>query len=77
MKVHFCAGEIANEADRERSEPQLTELFFFDLLAWGFYFARRGMIVCSLVTGDAECDRLASAIGSFLEERARLLRSSD
>jgi glutamate-1-semialdehyde 2,1-aminomutase len=76
MAVHFCDGEIASERDVDRGSAELTELFFFDLLARGFYIARRGMIVGSLVLGEAECDGLARAIESFLEERAELLRAS-
>ena len=74
MAVHFCDGEIVNERDVDRGNAELTELFFFDLLARGFYIARRGMIVGSLVTGDAECVGLAAAVESFLSERADLLR---
>jgi glutamate-1-semialdehyde 2,1-aminomutase len=72
--VHFTDGEIAGEKDVERGSAELTELFFFDLLARGFYIARRGAIVGSLVTGEAECDGLAAAIESFLTDRADLLR---
>jgi glutamate-1-semialdehyde 2,1-aminomutase len=69
MAVHFLRGEIANEEDVDRGDSQLTELFFFDLLAQGLYCARRGMIVTSLVIGDAEADRLVSAVGAFVEKR--------
>ena len=73
MAVHFCDGEIASERDVDRGDAAATELFFFDLLARGFYIARRGMIVGSLVTGEAECEKLAAAVESFLRERANLL----
>jgi glutamate-1-semialdehyde 2,1-aminomutase len=72
--VHFCEGEIASEADVDRGNAELTELFFFDLLARGFYIARRGAIVGSLMTGEAECEGLLTAVDSFLEERVGLLR---
>ena len=75
MSVHFCDGEIASERDVDRGSAALTELFFFDLLARGYYIARRGMIAGSLVTGDEECEGLVTAIGTFLEERADLLRA--
>jgi glutamate-1-semialdehyde 2,1-aminomutase len=71
--VHFCEGEIASERDAARGNPDSTELFFFDLLDRGYYIARRGAIVGSLVTGDAECEGLASAIAAFLEERRGVL----
>jgi glutamate-1-semialdehyde 2,1-aminomutase len=73
MSVHFAEGEIANEADVDRANPEMKELFFFDLLAQGVYVARRGGIVLSLVTFDAECDRLVGAVEAFLERRAVLL----
>ncbi len=76
MAVHFCEGEIAGEKDVDRGSADATELFFFDLLARGFYIARRGMIVGSLVTGDAECEAFAVAVGSFLEERGELLSAT-
>ena len=76
MSVHFCEGEIASERDVDRGNAAFTELLFFDLLARGFYIARRGMIVGSLVTGEAECEGLAAAVDSFLAERADLLRGA-
>ncbi len=76
MAVHFCEGEIASEADADRSDPSLTELFFFDLLARGHYVARRGMIAGSLVLGDAECEGLVSAVEGFLEERGDSARAA-
>ncbi len=74
MSVHFCEGEIASERDVDRGNAELTELFFFDLLARGYYIARRGMIAGSLATGEAECEGLLAAVDSFVAERADLLR---
>jgi glutamate-1-semialdehyde 2,1-aminomutase len=74
MAAHFCEGEIASEADADRGNPSLAELFFFDLLARGYYIARRGMFAGSLALGEAECEGLVSAVGSFLEERGDFLR---
>jgi glutamate-1-semialdehyde 2,1-aminomutase len=74
MSVHFCEGAIASERDVDRGSAALTELFFFDLLARGYYIARRGMIAGSLVTGDAECEGLMATIELFVEERADLLK---
>jgi glutamate-1-semialdehyde 2,1-aminomutase len=74
MNAHFCEGAIASEKDVDRGDPELKELFFFDLLARGLYIARRGTIVGSLATGDAECEALAAAVSEFLAERADLLR---
>lgn len=75
MNVHFCDGEISSERDIDRGNGALTELFYFELLSRGFYIARRGMIVGSLVTGDAECEGLAAAVDSFVSEKAELLRA--
>jgi glutamate-1-semialdehyde 2,1-aminomutase len=75
MNVHFCDGEMSSERDIDRGNAALTELFYFELLSRGFYIARRGMIVGSLVTGDAECEGLAAAVDSFVSEKAELLRA--
>ncbi|HUA76525.1 MAG TPA: aminotransferase class III-fold pyridoxal phosphate-dependent enzyme [Acetobacteraceae bacterium] len=73
MTVHFTAAPIRAPEDWAEIDPRLKELFFFDVLAAGIWMARRGMINLSLVTGDAECERLFSAVEEFLQSRAALL----
>ncbi len=72
LAVHTQRGPIATPSDAGRDHAGMKELLFFDLLAAGFWMARRGMMALSLPVGDAECDRLAAALGEFLTVRAPL-----
>ncbi len=72
LAVHTQRGPVASPADAGRDHAGLKELLFFDLLAAGFWMARRGMMALSLPVGDAECDRLAAAVEEFLAVRAPL-----
>jgi glutamate-1-semialdehyde 2,1-aminomutase len=76
LSVHMMRGPIRSPADAARGDARLKELFFFDMLAHGIWLARRGMMALSLPIGDAECDRLAEAVGEFLQTRASLLAAS-
>jgi glutamate-1-semialdehyde 2,1-aminomutase len=73
MTTHTTADPIRSSADAARGDTGLKELLFFDLLAEGIWLARRGFIALSLAIGDAECDRLATAVEHFLEARTELL----
>ncbi len=75
MAVHFSGKPIATPRDAADGHQGLKELFFFDMLERGIYFARRGMLILSLPNGAAECDRLVEAVEDFLATRAPLLRS--
>jgi glutamate-1-semialdehyde 2,1-aminomutase len=76
LSVHMLRGSIRSPADTARGDAKLKELFFFDMLAHGIWLARRGMMALSLPIGDAECDRLAEAVGEFLQTRASLLAAA-
>jgi glutamate-1-semialdehyde 2,1-aminomutase len=76
LSVHMMHGPIRSPADAARGDAKLKELFFFDMLAHGIWLARRGMMALSLPIGDAECDKLADAVGEFLETRASLLAAA-
>ncbi len=73
LNAHMCSGPVRNPADAAKADKDLAELFFFDLLARGFWFARRGMIVLSLPNTDQECDQFAVAVEEFIETRKPLL----
>jgi glutamate-1-semialdehyde 2,1-aminomutase len=73
LAVHTSRGPIRCPEDAARDDPKLKELFFFDMLAAGIWLARRGMMTLCLPIGDAECDRLASAVAGFLEARAGVM----
>ena len=75
MAVHFSARPVVTPRDAALGHQALKELFFFDMLERGIYFARRGMLILSLPVGDAECDRLVEAVQDFLVTRAPLLQA--
>jgi glutamate-1-semialdehyde 2,1-aminomutase len=73
MTAHMCAGAIRNPRDAAQGSKPLRDLFFFDLLDHGVWFARRGMINVSLPIGDAEAAKLESAVEEFVATRRTLL----
>ncbi len=73
MAAHFCDGPMRNEADADRGNQELLELFYFDLLDRGVYIARRGMIVLSLAQDEAAFAKLESAVEDFVRLRKRYL----
>jgi glutamate-1-semialdehyde 2,1-aminomutase len=48
---------------------QIKDLMFFDLIARGFYLARRGLIALSLPVSDADADAFIAAIDDLLTVR--------
>ena len=52
---------------------QIKDLVFFDLIARGFYLARRGLIALSLPVSDADTDAFIAAIDDLLTVRRGVL----
>jgi glutamate-1-semialdehyde 2,1-aminomutase len=73
LGVHTMRGPVTNPELAAKADPKLKELFFFDMLAHGFWLARRGMMTVSLPIGEAECDALVAAVEEFLSVRRSLL----
>ncbi len=73
LAVHTQPGPVTTPAQAAHDDPGLKELLFFDLLAAGFWMARRGMMALSLPVDDAACDRLVAAVAEFVATRASLL----
>jgi glutamate-1-semialdehyde 2,1-aminomutase len=73
LAVHATRGAVQNPEAATRANPKLKELFFFDMLARGFWLARRGMLTLSLPIGEAECEALIAAVDEFLSARKSLL----
>ncbi|GGE46909.1 glutamate-1-semialdehyde 2,1-aminomutase [Primorskyibacter flagellatus] len=73
MTAHPTAAPIRTYSDTLSADPRLRALFFFDMVDSGVWLARRGMINLSLPMGDAEHDRIAEAVESFVTLRAPLL----
>jgi glutamate-1-semialdehyde 2,1-aminomutase len=70
MNVRVDRGAAPDEGGRAET---LKALFFFDMLARGFYCARRGLVALSLPFGDGEADRFAAAVDDMLVERRDVL----
>jgi glutamate-1-semialdehyde 2,1-aminomutase len=52
---------------------KVRDLVFFDLIARGFYLARRGLIALSLPVTDADIDAFIAAIDDVLTVRRGIL----
>jgi glutamate-1-semialdehyde 2,1-aminomutase len=76
MTIHPVGGEIHSPADLAAADQLVKELLFFDLVAEGFWLARRGMIALSLPITDQDCDRLVAALERFVTRRSDLLPRS-
>ena len=70
--VHMTDAPIRNEADALNGNADLLDLFYFDLLARGIWFAKRGMMALSIALDEADADKLVAAVEDFAETRAPL-----
>ena len=73
LTIHAVGGIVRSPADLADSDQLAKELMFFDLVADGFWLARRGMIALSLPVTDDDCDRFVAAIDKFVTRRGDLL----
>jgi glutamate-1-semialdehyde 2,1-aminomutase len=74
MSVHMTGRPIRSEADAAHGDGRLRDLFWFDLVARGIWFAKRGMFALSIALDDGDADRLADAVEEFAQTRAGLFR---
>ncbi len=72
LSVHMTAAPIRSEEDALQGNAALRDLFYFDLIASGIWFAKRGMFALSLALDEADGDRLVAAVEEFAESRAPL-----
>ncbi|HEX3538108.1 MAG TPA: aminotransferase class III-fold pyridoxal phosphate-dependent enzyme [Stellaceae bacterium] len=70
--VHMTGRPIRSAADAAAGHSGLLDLFYFDLLAHGIWFAKRGMMALSVALEQADGDRLVGAVEEFAETRAPL-----
>jgi glutamate-1-semialdehyde 2,1-aminomutase len=73
MSLHATAAPIRRPADFALGDDRVKELLFFDLLARGYYMARRGFIALTLVAGEAETDGFVAALDDILTQRRSVL----
>jgi glutamate-1-semialdehyde 2,1-aminomutase len=74
IAVHPVGGEIKKPEDVEKADVRLRQLFYFDLLEDGFYFAERGFIALSLMITDDQNAKLVDAVEGFIKRRRELLQ---
>jgi len=73
MSVHATHRPIRAPQDLAAADPDIKDLVFFDLIARGFYIARRGLMALSLPIGNAETAGLIAAFDDILAVRGPLL----
>ncbi|HEY6334253.1 MAG TPA: aminotransferase class III-fold pyridoxal phosphate-dependent enzyme [Alphaproteobacteria bacterium] len=73
LAVHFQSKPIERPADAEATPVAARSLFHIEMLARGYYLARRGFISLSVEHGQAEFDGFAQAFGDFLESHRSIL----
>jgi glutamate-1-semialdehyde 2,1-aminomutase len=67
LTIHGTAGPVARISDLDDSDDRLRELLFLDLLAAGFYMARRGFIALSLDITDQHVDDLLNEVSGWAD----------
>ena len=72
LGVHMTDVPINSAADAAKGNVALLDLFYFDLLARGVWFAKRGMMALSIALYEADADKLVAAVEEFAETRALL-----
>jgi glutamate-1-semialdehyde 2,1-aminomutase len=72
LAVHMTDEPIRSQEGAERGNAALRDLFYFDLVARGIWFAKRGMFALSIALDDNDCDKLVDAVEEFNQTRAPL-----
>jgi len=72
LAVHMTDRPIRSQDDAEHGNATLRDLFYFDLVARGIWFAKRGMFALSIALEEADHDKLLGAVEDFAETRAPL-----
>jgi glutamate-1-semialdehyde 2,1-aminomutase len=75
ISVHMTGRPIRSQEDAEKGNAPLRDLFYFDLVARGIWFAKRGMFALSIALDQPDGDKLADAVEEFAETRAPLFDS--
>ncbi|MBO0735340.1 MAG: aspartate aminotransferase family protein [Alphaproteobacteria bacterium] len=72
LAVHMTDAAIGCQEDAEKGNAELRDLFYFDLIGRGIWFAKRGMFAMSTALGEDDADKLVEAVEEFAQTRARL-----
>ena len=73
MSLHATDRPIRGPGDLAAADSGIRDLVFFDLIARGYYLARRGLMSLSLPIGEAETQGLVAALDDILMSRRALL----
>lgn len=65
LTIHGVAGPVERISDLDAADDRFKELLFFDLLAVGYYMARRGFIALSLEVSDEHIDHLLDEVARW------------
>jgi glutamate-1-semialdehyde 2,1-aminomutase len=76
ISVHMTDAPIRSQEDAEKGNAALRDLFYFDLVARGIWFAKRGMFALSIALDEQDGDKLTDAVEEFAETRAPLFEAS-
>jgi glutamate-1-semialdehyde 2,1-aminomutase len=75
LAVHMTDAPIRSQEDAEKGNVALRDLFYFDLVARGIWFAKRGMLALSIALDEQDGTKLVDAVDEFTETRAPLFES--
>ena len=76
LGLHFLRGQVRRVADAERGESRLASLFHLEMLAAGFYTARRGFMSLMLPLTDQDMDGFVAATEEFMQDASGLLEDA-
>lgn len=71
--LHGTDRPIRSPDDLAGADPAIRDLVFFDLVARGYYIARRGFMALSLPLTDADIAGLVAALDDIVASRGALL----
>ena len=72
LSVHMTGRPIRSQEEAEQGNAGLRDLFYFDLVARGIWFAKRGMFALSIALDESDGDKLVEAVEEFTQTRAPL-----
>jgi glutamate-1-semialdehyde 2,1-aminomutase len=75
LAVHMTDAPIRSAEDAEQGNAALRDLFYFDLVARGIWFAKRGMFALSIALDEQDGDKLADAVEEFAQTRVPLFET--
>jgi len=75
LSVHMTDAPIHSQEEAQKGNAPLRDLFYFDLVARGIWFAKRGMFALSIALDEQDGDKLADAVEEFAETRAPLFEA--